>query len=42
VSTAGSTFMIPALGLIIMLTIGIGWYVKSVSKRGAQNASYIF
>lgn len=42
VSTAGDAFMIPALGLIIMLTVGLGWYFKTVSKRSAQNASFIF
>ena len=42
ISTAGAAYMIPALGLIIMLTIGLGWYFKTVSKRSAQNASYIF
>ncbi len=42
VSTAGAAFMIPALGLIVMLTLGLGWYFKTVSKRSAQNASFIF
>lgn len=42
ISTAGAAFMIPALGLVIMLTLGLGWYFKTVSKRSAQNASFIF
>jgi hypothetical protein len=42
VSTAGSAFVIPAVGLIVMLTIGFGWYFKTISKRSAQNASYTF
>jgi len=40
--TAGETFMLPALFLVLTLTIGLGWFVKSARKRSNQNASYSF
>lgn len=39
-STAGQTYMIPAVLMLVMITLSAAWYVKTCLKRSAENASY--
>jgi hypothetical protein len=41
-STAGEALMLPAVLLVLALTIGLGWFVKAGRKRSTHNASYSF
>jgi len=41
-SEAGNTFMIPAIAMIVMLTIGLGWYLRTARRRRLENASFNF
>lgn len=40
-SAVGSTFMIPAIAVFVMLTVGLVWYVRTTRRRSIQNASFI-
>ncbi|UCH82842.1 MAG: zf-HC2 domain-containing protein [Candidatus Latescibacterota bacterium] len=40
-SEAGNTYMIPAIGMFVMLTIGLGWYIRTARRRRTENASII-
>lgn len=41
-SEAGNTFMIPAIVMFIMLTIGFGWFIRNARRRSMENASFNF
>ena len=41
-SFLGQTYMIPALVMILMLSVLAGWYVKTILRRSDENASYSF
>ena len=41
-SVLGQTYMIPALVMILMITVLTGWYVKTILRRSNENASYSF
>jgi uncharacterized protein (DUF58 family) len=41
-SAAGNTFLIPAIAMFLMLTIGLGWYFRTARRRSIQNASFTF
>ncbi len=42
VAVAGQPYMVPALLMIVMITVCAGWYVRSSRKRSAEHASYCF
>jgi hypothetical protein len=39
---AGNTYMIPAIAMFVMLTIGFGWYLRTTRRRSMENASFNF
>jgi anti-sigma factor RsiW len=39
-SVAGQVYMIPALIMFLMVTVSIAWYLRTVHRRGDENASY--
>jgi anti-sigma factor RsiW len=41
-AVAGQPYVIPALAAVLMITIGVWWYAKTIHKRRTQNASYCF
>jgi anti-sigma factor RsiW len=42
-TTAGEVFRLPALAMIVMMTVGVVWYLRShQSRRRAHHASYSF
>ena len=41
-ATAGEAFMLPAMAFILMLVVGLGWYLRTANKRSTQNASFSF
>ena len=41
-AVAGEPYMIPALLMVLMITMCVWWYVKTIRRRSAQHASYSF
>lgn len=41
-AVAGQPYMIPALLMVLMITLCVWWYVKTIRGRSTQHASYCF
>jgi hypothetical protein len=39
-SVAGQTYLVPALLVLFLGTIGATWYVRTFLRRSAEHASY--
>ena len=41
-ASAGETLMLPALGMLLMLTLGATWYVRNRKRGAAEHATFSF
>lgn len=41
-AAAGETYMMPAIGSILMLTLGFAWFLRSTHRRSSHNATLSF
>ena len=42
IATVGEIFMLPALAVLILLSLGVGWYARVIHRGSTGHASYSF